>query len=141
MSKTARHLRATSDRLLRDLDALSTLENEKRNMAPDDPRLVELAARIESVAQRVLGASQTQHALTEQAHEEVLDGQPDAPATTIAETPRDLASILEAWRDAERRLASAEEASVEALEAAVLVERLRSEYHAAHRDTARDTAD
>ena len=137
MSKTAKNLRATSDRLLRDLDTLATLENEKRQMLPEDPRLVELAARIEDVAKRVLGASQTQHALTEQAQEQVAAGEPDAPTTPISQTARDLSVILEDWREAERRLTAADVGSVDAMEAATLVDRLRLEYHEAHRDTTR----
>lgn len=134
VSKTAKHLRATSDRLLRDLDALATMEHEKRNLEPDDPRLVEMAARIEDVARRVLGTSRTQYELTERVQQEFAEGAPDASVTPIVDTPRDLATILEHWRESERRLAAAEPGSVEATEAQILVDHLRREYQDAHRD-------
>src|SRR4029079_19164150 len=48
---TGQALRATSDALLRDLEVLATIEEEKRSLEPGDPRLVQLAARIEEIAQ------------------------------------------------------------------------------------------
>jgi hypothetical protein len=60
-----RELRATSDNLLRDLDVLAELEEQKRQLAADDPRLVETAERIRQAAARVLSLSTVQHELTE----------------------------------------------------------------------------
>ena len=48
MPGTGDALRRTSDALLRDLEALVSLEEEKRGVEPGDPRLVDLAAQIES---------------------------------------------------------------------------------------------
>jgi len=51
MGDTGQALRETSDALLRDLDVLSNIEEEKRSLQPGDPRLVSLATRIEEIAQ------------------------------------------------------------------------------------------
>ena len=68
---TAHALRTTSDELLRDLDVLVTIEEEKRLLEPGDPRLVELAARIEEIATRVLAATARQHDLTRVVNDQV----------------------------------------------------------------------
>ena len=56
MAEPVRALRETSDELLRDLEALSVLEEDKRQVSPGDPRLVDLAAQIgrASCRERVL---------------------------------------------------------------------------------------
>ena len=66
---TGDSLRRTSDSLLRDIEALLQLEEEKRTIDPGDPRLVELASRIELIAKRVLASSTSQRAQTELIHE------------------------------------------------------------------------
>jgi hypothetical protein len=123
-------LRATSDELLRDLEALGALEEEKRAMPVGDPRLTDLAARIEIIATRVLASSARQRGLTEVVSEAAAVGVSD-PGTTIEATPRSPSDVLQAWREAERRAAAAEPGSPEALEANVLIERLREEYRVA----------
>jgi hypothetical protein len=128
---TARSLRATSDALLRDLDVLVAIEEEKRTLEPGDPRLVELATRIDEIAQRILSSADHQVDLTRRATAEVSSGSPDAPATSIEETPRPIQAILTEWRDAERRAAAAEPGSADAAEAEALVQRLRAEYRRA----------
>jgi hypothetical protein len=137
MGDTGQALRETSDALLRDLDVLSTIEEEKRSLEPGDPRLVNLAARIEEIAQRVLVGSVRQRQLTEVVVAQVETGSPEAPAAPIEDTPRPMQSILADWRDAERRAAAATPGSAEAAEAEALVTRLRDEYRKAHQ-AARD---
>ena len=66
--ETGTALRETSDALLRDLDVLVTIEEEKRSLEPGDPRLVELAARVEEIARRVLAGTARQHDLTKVAN-------------------------------------------------------------------------
>ena len=131
MDNTASELRATSDDLMRDLEVLATIEDEKRTLKPGDPRLVELAERIEEIAKRVLSGSVRQRRLTEVGHERVEASAPDAPDAPIAETPRPIADILAAWREAERRLAAAAPDSAEAAEARALGEHCREEYRRA----------
>ena len=59
-------LRATSDEILRDLDVLAALEEEKRTIVPGDPQMVELAARVDAIAQRVLALTSRQREMTVQ---------------------------------------------------------------------------
>jgi hypothetical protein len=127
---TAEALRATSDALLRDLEVLGAIEEEKRTIPAGDPRLVELAARIEQIAHRLLGHSTDQRELSEAAQEEVSAGAVDA-AVAIEETPRPMAAILADWREAERRSAAMEADTADAIEAAALVDALRQEYRRA----------
>jgi hypothetical protein len=137
MGDTGQALRETSDALLRDLDVLSTIEEEKRSLEPGDPRLVNLAARIEEIAQRVLVGSVRQRQLTEVVVAQIETGSPEAPAAPIEDTPRPMQSILADWRDAERRAAAATPGSADAAEAEALVTRLRDEYRKAY-EAARD---
>ena len=135
---TANALRKTSDALLRDLDVLVTIEEEKRSLEPGDPRLVELAARIEEIARRILDGSTRQHDLTRTVNAQVEAGSLQAPDTSIEKTPRPISAILADWRDAERRAIAADSGSAEAAEANALVDRLRDEYRQAHDAVARE---
>jgi len=132
MPNTGDALRRTSDSLLRDLETLAELEAEKRTIEPGDPRLVDLATQIEEIAKRVMASSTSQRAQTEVIQELTEAGSPAAPDTPIEDTPRSMEAILAAWRDAERRLDTAEPGSAEQLEAQLLVNRLRTEYKRAH---------
>lgn len=124
-----RALRATSDTLLRDIESLSALEEEKRVLDPTDPRRVELAARVEELAGRLLEASARQHRLVTRIQDDpTLADRNDS----IEETPRSIASILAAWREAERRLATTEPGSPDADLAEAEVDRCREEYRRAH---------
>jgi hypothetical protein len=122
-------LRANSDALLRDLDVLGALEDEKRGMPPQDPRMIELAGRIEEVAQRVLAGSSHQRELTEVIVGSTARG---AAAPPIENTPRSMQAILADWRAAERRLAETDRGSAEALEAEALVDAAREAYRRAY---------
>jgi hypothetical protein len=103
MPDTGAALREASDTLLRDLEALSELEDVKRSIEPGDPRLIELAGTIEAMAERVLASSARQRELTVEANDLVDLGMPEAPTRSIDDTPRGIATILAEWRDAERR--------------------------------------
>ena len=130
--ETGTALRETSDALLRDLDVLVTIEEEKRTLDPGDPRLVELAERIEEIARRVLVGTARQHSLTKVANAQVEAGSPLAPDAPIDETPRPIQAVLADWREAERRALASEAGSAERAEADALVSRLREEYRRAH---------
>ena len=134
MPGTGDALRRTSDQLLRDLETLVQLEEEKRVIEPGDPRLVDLASQIEIVAQRVLASSSSQRRQTEVINQLTEAGSPAAPDSSIDETPRSIEAILAAWREAERKLEGAEPGSAEAREAELQVEGLRDEYRRAHED-------
>jgi hypothetical protein len=129
-------LRETSDTLLRDLDVLAAIEDEKRSLRPGDPRLVELAGRVEEVAQRVLAGTVRQHQLTQAVNAEVEAGVVEAPTAPIEATTRSIAVILAEWRDAERRASDGDPDSADAAEARALVGALREEYRRAY-ETAR----
>jgi hypothetical protein len=129
MTDAGRRLRVASDALLLDLEALAGLEEEKRVLEPEDPRRVELAEKIQALAEQLLDASATQRSLTIAIHDDPATAAHTAP---IEETPRSTAAILESWREAERQLAAAEPGSVDAEVAADLVDRFREEYRRAY---------
>jgi hypothetical protein len=117
-----------------DLTALQELEQTKREIEPGDPRLVRVAAQIEQLASRVLGASVEQLHLTERVHRLVEAGSPQAPDASIEDMKREMRVILADWRDAERRASVAEPGSPDALAAAADIERYRAEYREAFED-------
>jgi len=123
--------------MMRDLEQLEELEREKRQLPPEDPRLVKIAGEVEVLALRVLGTTVRQRELAEDAHDLVRQGSPKAPEHSIAGTPREIHVILAEWRDAERRATEAPPGSGEAAGAAAEVERLRAEYRNAHEDAIR----
>ena len=126
----SRELRRSSDSLLDDLSLLAGLEQEKRSLPADSPELVRLAEEIERLALRVLGSSRRQRSLSEEVSETAATG--TQPPPTIEETPREIHLILADWRDAERRAAEAQPGSEEEAAAERDIDRLRSEYRAAH---------
>ncbi len=126
-----RDLRLASDGLLASLDELYRLEDEKRTLTPGTPRFVELAGRVETLAQQVLGHSVRQGELAEQA--EALVEQTDATPRVIEDVPpRPIHAILADWRQAERRASEAVPGSEDADRAATEITRLRDEYRRAH---------
>ena len=137
MSETASALRATSDALIRDLERLAALERAKREMQPEDTRLVEIAAEVESLALRVLGESVRQRELTEDVRELLEADPPGTPNRAIAATPREIHTILAEWREAERKAAEAKPGSSGERVARATIDRLRAEYRDAHEDAKR----
>jgi hypothetical protein len=119
-------LRMTSDAILRDLEALILLEEQKRQLPLNDPALVDLANQVREIADRILDQSRDQVAQTAAA---VAD--PNIVAS-IASTPRTPASILAEWRELERRASAAPEGSAERTEIEILASRLRDEYRTAY---------
>jgi hypothetical protein len=122
---------------MRDLERLEALEREKRQMPAEDPRLVEIAADVETIALRVLGSTVRQRELAEDASARTGEAVAGATAESIAEVPREIHVILAEWRDAERRVMEARPATAEAAAAAAEVDRLRAEYRNAHEDAIR----
>jgi hypothetical protein len=127
-------LRNVSDALMRDLEALLAAEQEKRNVAPDDPRLLNLAAEVDEIARRVLGLSERQQDIAEEVHEQAKNGGPNAPTDTIGGTTahRAMGLILAEWRSAERDAAIAPPGSPEARAARAKADELREEYRRAY---------
>ena len=121
-------LRVTSDRMLRTLEALASLENEKREMKPGTPEFVKLAKEIERLAAEVFAQTHNQKILGEKAASAENRGADFAPIDEIT-SMRDLQVILNEWRDAERRLQLASPGTAEHATAAGDIGRLREEYH------------
>jgi hypothetical protein len=132
MQSSSDALRTVSDALMRDLEALVAAEQEKRNVAPDDPRFVKLAAEVDEIARRVLGLSERQQDIAEDVHEEAAAGGPAAPAQTIEETHRAIGVILAEWRAAEREAAAAPAGSARSKAARAKADQLRDEYRRAY---------
>ena len=127
VSDTGLRLRATSDALLRDLEALGVLEEEKRGVPPSDPRLSDHARRIHEIAARVLDRTSVQAQLSE-----IVSANPAAHNDTAIENiDRSPAAILAEWRSAEQRAAVIDPTTPEGSELRILADRLREEYRAA----------
>ena len=123
------NLRTASDRMLRTLEQLETLENEKRALKPDSARFQRLAVEIERLAAAVFAQTHAQQQLGQRA--QVVADRTGADIAPIDETHamRDLQHVLADWRDAERRLAAAAPDSAEPAQAVADCGRLRDEYH------------
>lgn len=124
MTDTRRTLRTTADALARDLDALITLEDEKRSLPFDDPRLREISRQVEEIGQRVQERTAEQTDLADSVAAQGLPG-------SIDTTRRPVAEILREWRELERRSETVEPDSVEAAEVAALIRHIRAEYRLA----------
>jgi hypothetical protein len=125
----ASELRATSDLLLLDLDALGQLEEQKRLTPHGDPKLVDLAARIEEIAGRLLQGSRRQRELTETVTEAAEAGAVEETSTIDA--LRSVSAILADWREAERVAGEAAPGSRERADAQAMADRFREEYRRA----------
>jgi hypothetical protein len=130
-------LRSVSDTLLNDLDRLTLLEQQKRIMKPEDPRTTELAAEVTEIASRVLSNTVVEEQITRSAMEAAEADAPDAPVHSIEETPRQMHTILEGWRAAERRAAAATPGTAEHAAAMLEAEKLRQEYQKRYSDRQR----
>ncbi|MDQ3448894.1 MAG: hypothetical protein M3432_06935 [Chloroflexota bacterium] len=123
-------LRMASDRLMILLDELVELETAKRSMQPGSDDFVELAKRIEALAQEALLQTKRQGDLAEDTREAV--GTSAEMEATIEQTPpRGMELILGEWRAAERSLQSVDGGSPEWAVAEAEVRRLRNEYRRA----------
>lgn len=129
MVDSTSELRTTSDLLLLDLEALGELEEQKRQIAHGDPKLVDLATRIEQIAQRVLTGSKRQRELTETITEAAEAGEVEGTGTIDAMRP--VSAILADWREAERMARDAAQGSPERAGAEEMAGRFRDEYRRA----------
>jgi hypothetical protein len=132
MQSSSDALRRVSDELMQDLETLVNAEEEKRKVAPDDPRLMMLAAEVDEIAQRILGLAARQQDIAVDVHEQAVEGGVDAPTEPIEETHRSIGLILAEWRAAERDVAAAASGSTGAETARETADRLRDEYRRAY---------
>jgi hypothetical protein len=121
-------LRGASDGLLEKLGLLHDLEMRKRLARPGTPQFIQLSRDVEAAAREVLAVSARQ---TDLAVETITSPEPSGRPIEAIEPPRDVASILAEWREAERRLGAAAPESDGFRQAAADVERLRTEYRRA----------
>jgi len=122
-------LRTASDRILRTLDQLEVLENEKRTLKPGSERFNKLADEVQRLAADVFAQTHAQQQLGEMAQVVTERTGVSLPPIESSEALRDLPLVLADWRDAERRLLNADPDSAEHAQAAADVSRLRDEYH------------
>ena len=128
-----RELRDTSDSLMRALDQLRDLESAKRDEPTGSQTFVQLAERIEDLAIDVLRRTEREASLAEDMQERrEAGGGVGRPINKVPASSRELATILDEWRAAERRLAAADPATPDSSAAAADVRRLREEYRIAH---------
>jgi hypothetical protein len=69
MSDVKGDLRATSEDIAADAARLQTIEEEKATLDPADPRVVELSAESERLAQRLLPKTAAERELADAAQE------------------------------------------------------------------------
>lgn len=133
-------LRTASDRLMVTLDELVELETAKRSMPPGSDEFVDLAKRIEGLAQAALMHTQRQADLAEDTR--AATGTTAEAGHTIEETPpRAMEAVLSEWRAAERQLQAAEPGSPGATLATADVRCLRDEYRRAQAVARTDSMD
>jgi hypothetical protein len=124
-------LRTVSDTFLQQLERLLELEELKRETPVDDEGFPALARAVEDGVKALLERAEQQRVLADEAHIEAV-------AEGVEETIDDVdpaltpSGVLQLWRDAERRLASAPAGSSEARQLAARSDRLRAAYQRAY---------
>ena len=125
-----RGLKTASDSLLATLDELYALENTKREMTPGSREFLELAGRIERLAQSVLTETRRQEAFAHRAEQtRGTRDEVDRPLEDVP--PRPIHAILAEWREAERLQAETAHGSPEYDRLQADIRRLRREYRRA----------
>jgi hypothetical protein len=128
-----RDLRATSNAFLHELGRLHDLEVKKRQIEPGTEEFSAIAREVETLANELMNVSaqQTELALKAEVHGPDGDGTLDlSPIESVAPI-RQVHEVLADWRDAERRLQDAEQASPDFISIRAEVVRLREEYRRA----------
>jgi len=60
-------IRATAQSIEADADRLAAIEDEKKDLGSDDPRMLELSREAESISKRLLPKTIAEHALVGEA--------------------------------------------------------------------------
>jgi hypothetical protein len=129
-------LRGASDAIQLMVQQLHALETQKRRAEPSDQRFVELAALVRTTATELLELATTEETFARQ-----LSPQPtsvDLPAIEEVLPRHDLRQILDEWREVERRLASVDPGSADAVDLTTRFEQLRAEYARASAEKRQD---
>jgi hypothetical protein len=122
---TEQELRLTSDSFLTRVERLQALEEQKRELPPEEA--AELAREVEALTREVLEWAERQTGLAEKAASSTPDGTPIAIVP-----PRPLHEVLEEWRAAERRFAAEQPGTAPYESARADIDRLRDEYARAY---------
>lgn len=123
-------LRATSDNLLLEVEALRSLEEAKRRTPIGTDEFVRLADEVAEAARRVSSRAEVERRLAREAATAIARG--ELPSVRVLDVEsRPVHRILADWREATVRFEQAERGSDAQSEAARDVHRLRLEYHTA----------
>jgi hypothetical protein len=125
-----RELRAHSDHMVRLIERLHALEEEKHHVGVGTPEFVELAAEVERLSRLIFRWSGLQLQTAELNAARLERGEISGEPLDVF-PPRPLDVILANWREAQFRFELAAPGSDEAMQAAQDVERLRDEFKAA----------
>ncbi len=117
-------VRGYSDAWLTLNETLHTIEERKRTFAPGTREFFALAQQVEELVKIVFDLSQRQSRASAVG---LATGTAQEPVNDV-EPPRSVPQILEAWRDAERRLSMAPPDSPDFIVALREAEMLRAEY-------------
>src|SRR5262245_39370115 len=118
---TDQELRITSDSFLARIERLQALEEQKRELPPEEAAA--MAHEVETLTREVLEWAERQTTLAEKAAATGEDGTPIAVVP-----PRPLHEVLAEWRTAERRLATEKPGTAAFESVRADVDRLRDEY-------------
>jgi hypothetical protein len=72
-------LKTTSDQIRADMDKLHEIEAQKRAMAPDDPRLLDLTAAATALGDRIRTATLAEEAIVMEAAADAVEPIPPNP--------------------------------------------------------------
>jgi hypothetical protein len=129
------HLRAASDAIMLLLGEVQQLESHKRGIEPGDARFAELAKAVRDSAQALADLAEQQEAWGQEAPLENFE----VASINEAQSPAPLPSILERWREIERRLEASAPGSPESAALFEEFTRVRDEYLAAFRQREGDS--
>lgn len=122
-------LRGASDGLLIAIREVDARERMKRGVPPGDPRFGPLAREVRIAAEAVLELAVREEVAAERTAGDAASA--GLPTINASPSPPDLAGILAAWRDVERRLEAAEPGSPEAESLMEQFQAQRTRYSAA----------
>jgi hypothetical protein len=122
---TDQELRLTSDSFLARVERLQALEEQKRQLPPD--QVADISREVEALSREVLEWAQRQTVL---AAEAAVDPTATRPIAVVP--PRELHVVLEEWRAAERKLSGQEPGTAAWESAQADIDRLRDEYARAY---------
>jgi hypothetical protein len=126
LKATEEDLRVASDNFLTRVERLHALEEQKRELPPDETAA--MAHEVEALTREILEWAKRQTTLAEEAAQPGND--PGRPIAIVG--PRPLPTVLADWRAAERRMQDEQPGTATWESARADVDRLRDEYARAY---------